>query len=88
MEGSGNTAQIEERVKRLVAEQLRVNPSDIRPDGHFVDDYGADSLDLTELVINVEDEFRLRIPEADLKDLTTVASVVDYVAGKLHHSNG
>ncbi|CAM3935178.1 acyl carrier protein [Cohnella lubricantis] len=72
--------QIEEKVKQLVHEQLRVEPADIRDDADFVDDYGADSLDLTELVISLEDEFSVRVPESEMKRLNSVGAVVGFLA--------
>lgn len=72
--------QIEEKVKELVYEQLHLEPENIRNDAHFVDDYGADSLDLTELVISLEDEFSIRVPESEMKRLSSVGAIVGYVA--------
>jgi len=71
--------QIEEKVKELVYEQLHVEPENIRDDAHLVDDYGADSLDLTELVIGLEDEFSIRVPESEMKRLTSVGAIVGYL---------
>lgn len=72
-------AEIEETVKRLIHEQLNVDLDEIRPDAHFVDDFGADSLDLTELVIAIEDEFEINVPESQIDKLTTVSSIVEHV---------
>ncbi|MFC4619451.1 acyl carrier protein [Camelliibacillus cellulosilyticus] len=72
--------QIEEKVIKVVCSQLQVVPSDVKGSSLFVDDLGADSLDLTELAIAFEDEFDLEIPDADFGRLSTVSGVVDYVA--------
>ncbi|MFD1676711.1 acyl carrier protein [Alicyclobacillus fodiniaquatilis] len=76
-------AQIEEKVKKVVCDQLQVEASEVNADSLFVDDLGADSLDLTELAVAFEDEFELEIPEADFGQLSTVAGVVDYIDGRL-----
>lgn len=76
-------AQIEEKVKKVVCDQLQVEASEVNPNSLFVDDLGADSLDLTELAVAFEDEFELEIPEADFGQLSTVAGVVDYIDGRL-----
>ncbi|WEG10989.1 acyl carrier protein [Pullulanibacillus sp. KACC 23026] len=71
--------QIEERVRKVVGEQLQVDSEKIKGDSLFVDDLGADSLDLTELAIAFEDEFDLEIPESDFGQLATVSGVVTYL---------
>ncbi|EPZ52657.1 acyl carrier protein [Alicyclobacillus acidoterrestris] len=76
-------AQIEEKVKNVVCNQLQVDASEVKADSLFVDDLGADSLDLTELAVAFEDEFDIEIPEADFGQLSTVAGVVDYIQGRL-----
>lgn len=75
--------QIQEKVIRVVCEQLQVEASEVTPQSLFVDDLGADSLDLTELAVAFEDEFELEIPEADFGKLSTVAGVVEYISGRL-----
>ncbi|MBF8377919.1 acyl carrier protein [Alicyclobacillus mali] len=74
---------IEARVRKVVANQLQLSESEVKPDSLFVDDLGADSLDLTELAVAFEDEFDLEIPEADFGQLSTVAGVVDYIERRL-----
>ncbi|WP_233096166.1 acyl carrier protein [Alicyclobacillus sp. SO9] len=76
--------QIEERVRKVVCSQLGVEPEEVNPGSQFVDDLGADSLDLTELAIAFEDEFELEIPESDFGKLSTVANVVSYLNGRLN----
>jgi acyl carrier protein len=76
-------SQIEEKVRQIVQDHLHVEPSDIRGDSLFVDDLGADSLDLTDLAIEFEDQFHIKIPEADLNRITTVSNVVEYLSVRL-----
>jgi acyl carrier protein len=74
---------IEQRVKKIVAEQLGVNEADIKIDSSFVDDLGADSLDTVELVMALEEEFECEIPDEDAEKITTVKQAVDYVNNNL-----
>ncbi|GMA64697.1 acyl carrier protein [Alicyclobacillus fastidiosus] len=75
--------QIEQKVKNVVVNQLQVEAEEVHANSLFVDDLGADSLDLTELAVAFEDEFELEIPEADFGQLSTVAGVVEYIQGRL-----
>jgi acyl carrier protein len=70
---------VEERVKKIVAEQLGVNEADIKIESSFVDDLGADSLDTVELVMALEDEFETEIPDEDAEKITTVQQAIDYI---------
>jgi acyl carrier protein len=70
---------IEQRVKKIVAEQLGVNEADVKNESAFVDDLGADSLDTVELVMALEDEFETEIPDEDAEKITTVQQAIDYV---------
>ena len=70
---------IEERVKKIVAEQLGVNVADINNDASFVDDLGADSLDTVELVMALEEEFDTEIPDEQAEKITTIQEAVDYI---------
>jgi acyl carrier protein len=74
---------IEQRVKKIVAEQLGVNESDIKIDSSFVDDLGADSLDTVELVMALEEEFECEIPDEEAEKITTVQQAVDYINNNL-----
>ena len=68
-----------ERVKNLVVEQLGVNEDQVTPEASFTEDLGADSLDVVELVMAVEEEFDLQIPDEDAEKIQTVADVVAYI---------
>jgi acyl carrier protein len=70
---------IEQRVKKIIAEQLGVNEADIKKESSFVDDLGADSLDTVELVMALEEEFETEIPDEDAEKITTVQQAIDYV---------
>ena len=70
---------IEQRVKKIVAEQLGVNESEIKNESSFVDDLGADSLDTVELVMALEEEFETEIPDEDAEKITTVRLAIDYI---------
>jgi len=71
-----------EKIKEMVAEQLNVEADDITEETSFKDDLGADSLDLFELVTNLEDEYDIEIPSEELENLTTVGAVADYLKSK------
>ena len=70
---------IEERVKKIVAEQLGVKEEEVAPEKSFVDDLGADSLDTVELVMALEEEFETEIPDEEAEKITTVQAAIDYV---------
>jgi acyl carrier protein len=74
---------IEQRVKKIVAEQLGVNEGDIKIDSSFVDDLGADSLDTVELVMALEEEFECEIPDEEAEKITTVQQAVAYINNNL-----
>jgi len=70
---------IEERVKKIVIEQLGVKEEEVVPAASFVDDLGADSLDTVELVMALEEEFETEIPDEEAEKITTVQQAIDYV---------
>ena len=70
---------IEQRVKKIVAEQLGVNEAEVKNDSSFVDDLGADSLDTVELVMALEEEFNLEIPDEEAEKITNVQQEIDYI---------
>jgi acyl carrier protein len=72
-------SDIEQRVKKIVAEQLGVNEAEVKIDSSFVDDLGADSLDTVELVMALEEEFDCEIPDEEAEKITTVKQAVDYI---------
>ncbi|MBU8923446.1 MAG: acyl carrier protein [Bacteroidales bacterium] len=72
---------IEERVKKVVEDQLSVNQDQINPDASFIDDLGADSLDTVELVMALEEEFGVEIPDEEAEKITKVGEAIDYIKG-------
>ncbi len=70
---------VEQRVKKIVAEQLGVNEAEVKSESSFVDDLGADSLDTVELVMALEEEFGCEIPDEEAEKITTVKQAVDYI---------
>ncbi len=70
----------EQKIISIIAEQLGVDDSEVKPEAHFIDDLGADSLDTVELVMALEEEFGLEIPDEEAEKITTVKRALDYVA--------
>ncbi len=70
---------IEAEVKRIIKEQLDVDEADIKPESSFIDDLGADSLGLVELVLAFEEAFELDIPDEDTEKIKTVQDAIDYI---------
>ncbi len=70
---------VEQQVKAIVAEQLGVKPEQVTSEASFVDDLGADSLDTVELVMALEEEFEIEIPDEDAEKITTVQQAIDYI---------
>ncbi|HBO38538.1 MAG TPA: acyl carrier protein [Pasteurellaceae bacterium] len=70
---------IEERVKKIIVEQLGVKEEEVKPEASFIEDLGADSLDTVELVMALEEEFDIEIPDEEAEKITTVQSAIDYV---------
>ncbi|MFP4458091.1 MAG: acyl carrier protein [Candidatus Zixiibacteriota bacterium] len=73
---------VEKRIKELIVDNLGVSEDEIKVDSHFIDDLGADSLDTVELVMALEEEFDIDIPDEDAEGLTTVGTAIDYVEKK------
>lgn len=72
-------SNIEERVKKIIVEQLGVEDTEVKNAAAFVDDLGADSLDTVELVMALEEEFETEIPDKDAEKLLTVQDAIDYI---------
>lgn len=72
-------ATVDERVKKIIAEQLGVEEEEVTLEAHFVEDLGADSLDTVELVMALEEEFETEIPDEDAEKITTVQLAIDYI---------
>ena len=77
------STDIEQKVKSIIMEQLGVSEEEVKPDASFVDDLGADSLDLVELVMALEEEFGQEIPDEDAEKIATVKDAIDYVTENL-----
>jgi acyl carrier protein len=75
-------SNIEERVIKMVAEQLGVKEEDVKVTSSFVEDLGADSLDTVELIMALEEEFETEIPDEDAEKITTVQQAIDYVTAR------
>ncbi len=74
---------VEEKVKKIVAEQLGVDEEEVTSEASFVEDLGADSLDTVELVMAFEEEFGIEIPDDDAEKIITVQNSVDYIKEKM-----
>ena len=74
-----------DKIKEILVDQLHVDESDVTPDASFIDDLGADSLDIVELIMTMEDEFGIEVAEEDVESLTTVGAAVEYIKS---HTNG
>ena len=75
-------SEVAEKVKKIVVEQLGVAEDQVTPEAKFIEDLGADSLDLVELVMALEEEFGEDIPDEDAEKLTTVGAAIEYIEGK------
>jgi len=75
---------IEQRIKKIVAEQLGVNETEVKSESSFVDDLGADSLDTVELVMALEEEFECETPDEEAEKITTVQQAIEYIKTHLN----
>jgi acyl carrier protein len=72
-------AASEERLRKIIADQLSVSEDEITEDANFIDDLNADSLDLVELIMSLEEEFNVKIPDDDAEKIRTVRDAMDYL---------
>ncbi|HUU56674.1 MAG TPA: acyl carrier protein [bacterium] len=75
-------ADVAGKVKEIIVEQLGVTPEQVTPEASFIEDLGADSLDTVELVMALEEEFDIQIPDEEAEKITTVQQAVDYIIAK------
>lgn len=78
-----SNVEVEERVKKIVVEELGVKDEEVTSEASFVDDLGADSLDTVELVMALEQEFKIEIPDEEAEKITTVQQAIDYIGQNL-----
>jgi len=74
---------LERKIKKIIADQLGIPVAEIPNDSSFVEELGADSLDIVELVLAIEEEFEIEIPDEDAEKLLTVQQAIDYVKARL-----
>ncbi len=74
---------VEERVKDVIVAQLGVDPSEVKPEASYVDDLGADSLDTVELVMALEEEFGIEIPDEEAEKIKTVGETIEHIKAKI-----
>jgi acyl carrier protein len=72
-------SQVELKVKGIIAEQLGVGEDEIKPESSFIEDLGADSLDIVELVMAMEEEFEVEIPDEEAENIKTVGDAINYI---------
>jgi acyl carrier protein len=82
IEKGENTMSLQPKVMKIIEEQLGVDPERVKPESSFIDDLGADSLDIVELVMAMEEEFEIEIPDEDAEKLRTVQDVMKYLDTK------
>jgi acyl carrier protein len=75
---------VQERLKKIIVDQLGVDESEVVPNASFVEDLNADSLDLVELIMSLEEEFKMQISDEDAEKITTVQEAEDYIEEHLH----
>lgn len=77
-----NPAEIQERVIKIVCDQMGTTPDKVARETSFINDLGADSLDLVELIMELEEEFEIQIPDDDSSNIQTVGQAIDYISSK------
>lgn len=76
-----NVVEIEEKVKKIIVDQLGVDAAEVTPEASFVEDLGADSLDTVELVMALEEEFGIEIPDEEAEKIVTVKDAIEHIKG-------
>ena len=74
--------KIEDKVKKVIAEKLDIDPSEVVPEASLIDDLGADSLAIVELIMSMEEEFDIEVSDEDAENLKTVKNAIDYIIEK------
>ena len=74
-----SSEEIFEKVRNIIVDLLQVSEDSVTLDSHFIDDLGADSLDLVELIMGIEEEFNIEIPDGEAEKVVTVGDVVEYI---------
>jgi len=77
--GNSEMASIEDKVKAIIVEQLGISEDEVKPEASFIDDLGADSLDIVELVMAMEEEFEIEIPDEEAENIKTVGDATKYI---------
>ncbi len=73
---------VEQKVKEIIAKELKLDEKEITPEANFIDDLGANSLDVVEIIMAMEEAFDLEIPDDDVENITIVRDVIDYIKQK------
>ena len=74
---------VTEKVTQIIVDQLGVNPTEVLPEAKFIDDLGADSLDIVELLMAVEDQFGIEVPDEDAEGMQTVGDIIRYIEERM-----
>ena len=75
-------SEVQDKIKQIIVDELGVDEAEVTENARFIEDLGADSLDLVELVMRFEEEFDIEIPDEDAEKITTVQQIIDYVEDK------